>query len=202
MVYLVRIQIKGTLVSFLKLFPLLRDLKILNMNMIKAIFYNYKIKKNHTYTDDEAMKQWVLKIDKNKNYDKDKDLINKAKLAIDEMLKGNKPKDSDLSAYLTLRKKYQVLFKENNSELENPSADDVISMDSISLNEVKETIDDSKKTLLTKYYNSILEIYRSSDNGVIVRPTSGGLYKSKTPTNDFIDDQTDFYNPFDDTGLD
>lgn len=172
------------------------------MNMIKAIFYNYKIKKNHTYTDDEAMKQWVLKIDKNKNYDKDKDLINKAKLAIDEMLKGNKPKDSDLSAYLTLRKKYQVLFKENNSELENPSADDVISMDSISLNEVKETIDDSKQTLLTKYYNSILEIYRSSDNGVIVRPTSGGLYKSKTPTNDFIDDQTDFYNPFDDTGLD
>ena len=32
-----------------------------------------------------------------------------------------------------------------------------------------------------------MEIYTSSHNGVIVIPTSGGLYKSRTPTSDFID---------------
>lgn len=107
-----------------------------------------------------------------------------------------------MKAYLDLRKKYKTVFQENNSELENPTVDDVLSMDSISLDEVDQTINDRKKTLFRKYYHSILEIYRSSNQGVIVTPTSGGLYKSKTPTNDFIDDQVDIYSPFDDTGVD
>jgi hypothetical protein len=75
-------------------------------------------------------------------------------------------------------------------------------MDSMSLGEVDETIDDRKKTLFRKYSNSIFEIYRSSERGVIVRPTSGGLSKPNTPTNDFIDDQIDIHNPFDDLGVD
>jgi len=75
-------------------------------------------------------------------------------------------------------------------------------MDSMSLEEVDETINDRKKTLFRKYYGSIIEIYRSSERGVIVRPTSGGLIKPNTPTNDFIDDQIDIHNPFDDLGID
>lgn len=170
--------------------------------MLKALFYQLKIFKNHTNSDDEALKQWVLKIDSSKYFDKQDVSVIKAKTAIQDILNGNKPKESDLYAYINLRKKYKDVFNENNKELENPSQKDVLSMDSLSLDEVKETIDDRKKSLFTKYYKSILEIYRSSENGNIIRPTSGGLYKSKTPTNDFIDDQVDVYNPFDDTGVD
>lgn len=170
--------------------------------MIKALFYKNKILKNHTNTEDEALKQWVLKIDTNKQYDLDNDLIIKAKAAIQDSLKGIKPKESEYKAYLDLRKKYKPVFDQNNCELENPSTEDVLSMDSISLDEVKETIQDRKKTLFNRYFHSISEIYRSSYLGTIVTPTSGGLSKSKTPTNDFIDDQVDVYNPFDDTGVD
>jgi hypothetical protein len=105
-------------------------------------------------------------------------------------------------AYRDLRKKYKDFFKENNKELENPSSEDVLNMDLISLDEVNETIDDRKKILFRKYHDSILEIYRSSERGIIVRPTSGGLYKSRTPTSDFIDDQPQDFNPFDDVGID
>ena len=52
--------------------------------------------------------------------------------------------------------------------------------------------------LFYAYRNAILEIYRSSEQGNIVRPTSGGLLKSNTPTSDFIDGLPEFYNPLDD----
>jgi len=170
--------------------------------MLKSLFYQLKIFKNHTNSDDEALKQWVLKVDTIKNYNKDTCLINKAQRAVDDLNKGNKPEESDLKAYLGLRKKYKAVFDENNKELENPSQKDILNMDSISLNEVEETINDRKKSLFRRYYTSILDIYRSSHNGKIVRPTSSGLDKPHTPTNDFIDNQVDVYNPFDDTGVD
>jgi len=170
--------------------------------MIKAIFLRKKINTVNTSTEEEAMRQWMLKVEMYRKYDNDKELIIKAKSAITDWLKGIKPNKSDLNAYLVLRKKYKFIFNENNSSLDNPSVDDVFTMDSMSLGEVDETIDDRKKTLFRKYYNSIFEIYRSSERGVIVRPTSGGLSKPNTPTNDFIDDQIDIHNPFDDLGVD
>jgi len=59
-----------------------------------------------------------------------------------------------------------------------------------------------KKLYLENIIILYLKIYRSSERGVIVRPTSGGLSKPNTPTNDFIDDQIDIHNPFDDLGVD
>lgn len=75
-------------------------------------------------------------------------------------------------------------------------------MDSLSLDEVDEMVDNSSQTLATRYYNSIIELYRGSLHGTIVRRTSGGL-RRPTPTNDFIDHEVDStYNPFDDLGVD
>jgi hypothetical protein len=172
------------------------------MYILKAIFLKKKINTVNTLAEEEAMKQWILKVEMYKIYEKDKQLIIKAKSAISDWLNGNKPDKSDLNAYLILRKKYKFIFNENNRDLDKPSTDDVFTMDSMSLEEVDETVDDRKKTLFRKYCSSIFEIYRSSERGVIVRPTSGGLNKPNTPTNDFIDDQIDIYNPFDDLGVD
>lgn len=60
-------------------------------------------------------------------------------------------------------------------------------MDLMSLNEVDKIIEYRKGILSRRYFESILEIYSSSYWGVIVKPTSGGLHKSKTPTNNLID---------------
>ena len=165
--------------------------------MIKAIFYKNTVLKNWPTANEEALKQWILKIDTMKMYNKDVDAINKAKLAVDDLLNGRKPEESNMLAYLNLRKKY-TLFKENNQELEKPSAEDVLAMDNVSLDEVDEIIIDRKKILNRAYYLSIIEIFRSEIGGTIVRPTSGGLYRSKTPTSDFIDDLPQDYNPIED----
>jgi len=57
-----------------------------------------------------------------------------------------------------------------------------------------------KKVLFNKYYRSILEIFTSSERSVIVRSTSGGLYNPNTPTNDYIDNLPEVYNPLNDLG--
>lgn len=103
---------------------------------------------------------------------------------------------------LLLRKKIIKFFSENSSSLIDPSATDLYNMDSMILDEVDEMVDNSKKSIFSKYYSSILEIYNSSYQGQIVRPTSGGLCRPNTPTNDFIDDQVEIHNPFDDLGVD
>jgi hypothetical protein len=131
-------------------------------------------------------------------YDKDKDAIIKAKEAVNDLLEGKKPEESNMLAYINLRKKYKTHFKENNQELENPSSEDVLTMDNISLEEIDEVIVDRKKILNRSYYQSMLEIFRSEKGGTIVRPTSGGLYRSNTPTSDFIDDLPQDFNPLDD----
>jgi hypothetical protein len=174
--------------------------------MIKALFYKNKILKTWSTTDEESLKQWVIKTDTTKMYDKDIDAINKAKLAVNDILDGKKPEESNMLAYINLRKKYKGHFKENNKELENPTSEDVLAMDNISLEEIDEVIVDRKKILNRSYFQSIIEIFRSERGGTIIRPTSGGLYKSKTstgtitstPTSDFIDDLPQDYNPSDD----
>jgi hypothetical protein len=166
--------------------------------MIKVLFYKNKILKNWSTTDEESLKQWVLKTDTTKMYDKDKDAIIKAKEAVNDLLEGKKPEESNMLAYINLRKKYKTHFKENNQELENPSSEDVLTMDNISLEEIDEVIVDRKKILNRSYYQSMLEIFRSEKGGTIVRPTSGGLYRSNTPTSDFIDDLPQDFNPLDD----
>ena len=45
------------------------------MNMIKKLFYKKNIQKNWITTDDEAMKQWVIKQYITKSYDKDIHLL-------------------------------------------------------------------------------------------------------------------------------
>ena len=166
--------------------------------MIKVLFYKNKILKNWSTTDEESLKQWVLKTDTTKMYDKDKDAIIKAKEAVNDLLEGKKPEESNMLAYINLRKKYKTHFKENNQELENPSSEDVLTMDNISLEEIDEVIVDRKMILNRSYYQSMLEIFRSEKGGTIVRPTSGGLYRSNTPTSDFIDDLPQDFNPLDD----
>jgi hypothetical protein len=49
-------------------------------------------------------------------------------------------------AYTNIRKKYKTLFKEN-KELENPTYQDVLTMDLIYLDEINDIIDDIKKYL-------------------------------------------------------
>lgn len=172
------------------------------MTLIKHIFYKNKILKTWDTSDEEALKQWVIKTDIIKELDKDIESIDKAKAAIDGLVNRKKPKDSDIETYRGLRKKYRDIFKQNNEELENPNHEDVLINDSLSLDEINETIDDRKRILSRKYYQSIIEIFNSSERGVIVRPTSGGLYKSKTLTSDFIENLPQEYNPFDDMGID
>lgn len=127
------------------------------------------------------------------------------------MINGRDPKPIELNAYLKVRKTYKEIFNTNNEELVYPSSKDVYTMDSVTLDEAEEMLDNSRKDLFTKYHRSIVEIFRSSKDGVIVRPTSGGLYRppavgpssSTTPTNDFIDDHVEsLHNPFDDLGVD
>jgi hypothetical protein len=171
-------------------------------NLVKFIFYKQKIQKNWTTSDDEALKQWVLKQDINKSLDKDIHLLEKAKTAINDMLEGNVANSSDMEAYLNIRKRYKYVIKQNTSELYNPTMEDVLVMDSLTIDEINETMVDRKETLFKRYYRSIQEIYSSSQNGIITSPTSGGLRKSETPTNDFIDDLPSAYNPMDDLGVD
>jgi hypothetical protein len=52
------------------------------INMLKAIFLKKKINTVNTLAEEEAMRQWILKIEMDKMYDKDKELIIKAKSAI------------------------------------------------------------------------------------------------------------------------
>jgi len=125
--------------------------------MLKALFLKKNFNSVNTLAEDEAMRQWILKVEMNKIYDKDRQLIEKAKCAIDDWLRGKNPNKSDLNAYLFLRKKYKDIFNENNKSLEDPSANDVFTMDSMSLEEVDEIIDDRKINLIRKYYSSIID---------------------------------------------
>jgi len=153
-------------------------------------------KKVTNNTETEVFTQWVLKIEIQKYLDKDRELLEKSRRALDALLNNQTPDADDMNSYLNLRKKYK-LFRLNNQDLINPSAKDVLSMDSLTFDEVDEMIGDSHRILNNRYYNSIMEIFRSSRNGEIVSPTSGGL-RRPTPTNDFIDNQVDsYYNPAD-----
>ena len=168
------------------------------MNYIKQIFFKNNVNKKWDTAHEEALKQWVLKHELTKDIDKESVSIEKAKAAIEAMLNGNPPEGSDAKAFVKLHKKYTNDFYNNKKDLENPTREDSLNMSSITLDEIGETVDDRKRMLFYAYRNAILEIYRSSEQGNIVRPTSGGLLKSNTPTNDFIDGLPEFYNPLDD----
>lgn len=140
-------------------------------NIIKWFFYKKNIQKNWITSDDEAMKQWVIKQDISKILNKDIGSLEKAQTAINDMLKGKIAKSSDYSAFLEIRKKYNSIFKENANELYNPTMRDIHMMNSISIDEINETMDDRKRILFRNYYNSIVVIYRSSQNGLITTPT-------------------------------
>ena len=172
------------------------------MNFIKHLFYKKNIHKNWETSHEETFKQWVIKTDIKKDFEVDKNSIEKAKNALTKLINEENPRASEIEAYMDLRKKYKSLFKQNNNELEQPSSRDVQDMDLISLDEIKEIVNESDRLLFQKYYLSVIEIYQSSRNGVIVVPTLGGLYSSRTPTSDYIDDQVQDHNPFDDTNVD
>jgi len=97
-------------------------------------------------SDQEALKQWVIKQDAEKDLDKDACLLDKASNALDDLLNKKKPNNYEHNTYLQLRKKYKGVFKANNSQLENPTIEDALTMDSISVGEIKEAIDDKKST--------------------------------------------------------
>jgi hypothetical protein len=62
------------------------------MNFLKHIFYKNKIFKAWNTSDDEALKQWVIKKDITKQLDKDNDLLIKARTAITALINGENPK--------------------------------------------------------------------------------------------------------------
>lgn len=161
-------------------------------------FFKHKITSKVTNdTETEIFTQWILKLEIQKYLNKDRELIEKSKRALDALINNQTPDADDMNCYLNLRKKYKI-FRINNQDLINPSAKDVLSMDSLTFDEVDEMIDDSRKILNNRYYHSIIEVFRSSRNGEIVSPTSGGL-RRPTPTNDFIDNEVDsYFNPADD----
>jgi len=69
-------------------------------NIIKWFFYKKNIQKNWITSDDEAMKQWVIKQDISKILNKDIGSLEKAQIAINDMLEGKIAKSSDYSAFL------------------------------------------------------------------------------------------------------
>lgn len=191
-------------------------------NLLKVIFIKKKISTVHHLAEDEALKQWIIKKETEKAFDKDQELLDKARNALDDLLNDRNPKPTELNAYMKVRIRYREIFNTNNEELVNPTSKDVHTMDSVTLDEAEEMIDNSRKDLFTKYHRSIIEIFRSSRGGVITRPTSGGLVRppaggpsstptppaivtssSTTPTNDFIDNHVEsLHNPFEDLGVD
>jgi len=197
-------------------------------NLLKVIFIKKKINTVHHLAEDEALKQWIIKKETEKAFDKDQELLDKARNALDDLLNDRIPKPTELNAYMKVRIRYREIFNTNNEELVHPTSKDVHTMDSVTLDEAEEMIDNSRKDLFTKYHRSIIEIFRSSRDGVITRPTSGGLVRppagdpapavapsssttptavapssSTTPTNDFIDDHVEsLHNPFEDLGVD
>lgn len=164
---------------------------------LKSFFKHKLTNRVSIDTETEVFKQWVLKLEIQKYLNKDRELLEKSRRALDALINNQKPDSDDMNSYLNLRKKYK-LFRLNNQDLINPSAKDVLSMDSLTFDEVDEMIGDSHRILNNRYYNSIVEIFRSSRNGEIISPTSGGL-RRPTPTNDYIDNEVDsYYNPADD----
>ena len=141
------------------------------MNFIKSIFYKNKILRNWNTTEEECLKQRILAVDIDKNLNKHNDLLERAKAAVTDLGNGNKAKESDMKAYLFIRSKYPSIFKENSSQMENPSATDVVQMDSMSIDEVNEIIYDKRKILFRRFHQAISEIQASSEAGGITRPT-------------------------------
>ena len=168
------------------------------MDYIRRIFYNSKILKPSYKTDEEMLRQWVLRTDYIKETNQDFDSLNKAKAVILKLLNREIINEGDYMVLHKMWKKYRQDFKSNRKELENPIWSDVLTMDSLTLDELNETIQDKKNICFRQYYHAFWEIARASEDGVVVRPTSGGLYKSNTPTTDFVENQPQDYNPMDD----
>jgi hypothetical protein len=79
------------------------------MEYIKHIFYNNKVLIIWDITDEKVMKQWVIIGNNYKDYDKDMDLIEKAKSGLNVIFNNEKLNESDYKAFIDLIKKYKII---------------------------------------------------------------------------------------------
>ena len=79
------------------------------MEYIKHIFYNNKVLIIWNITDEKVMKQWVIIGNNYKDYDKDMDLIEKAKSGLNVIFNNEKLNESDYKAFIDLIKKYKII---------------------------------------------------------------------------------------------
>jgi hypothetical protein len=101
-----------------------------------------------------------------------------------------KAEPSEIKAYLKIKKRNPDLFSENHSQLDNPSLEDKVQMDILTLEELKEGNNDSQRTIDKKFHELINRF------GVLVsQPIS-----NETPTEfiaDMINEST--FDIFDDS---
>jgi cytochrome c oxidase subunit 1 len=159
-------------------------------NFIKAIFYKEKIVKPSVSREEQINKFKVLFADWRKKFKEDEKLIDKALSGFKRMEEQGKAEPSEIKAYLKIKKRNPDLFSENHSQLDNPSLEDKVQMDILTLEELKEGNNDSQRTIDKKFHELINRF------GVLVsQPIS-----NETPTEfiaDMINEST--FDIFDDS---
>ena len=157
----------------------------------KQIFFQNKIKVPRPTLGEEIIRRWVIKTEETRDLRKEIEKIDKANSGLDAVTSGEKLIGSDGKAYYDLRTKYKDIFNSNNSELENPTATDVLEMDKVTLNEIKEMTEESLRIETAKHFQKVKNLV----DMILKR-------KRSTPTNDFIDELPQDHNPLDDIGDD
>jgi hypothetical protein len=157
----------------------------------KQIFFQNKIKVPRPTLGEEIIRRWVIKTEETRDLRKEIEKIDKANSGLDAVTSGEKLIGSDGKAYYDLRTKYKDIFNSNNSELENPTATDVLEMDKVTLNEIKEMTEESLRIETAKHFQKVKNLVDMT----LKR-------KRSTPTNDFIDELPQDHNPLDDIGDD
>jgi cytochrome c oxidase subunit 1 len=159
-------------------------------NFIKAIFYKEKIVKPSVSREEQINKFKVLFADWRKKFKEDEKLIDKALSGFKRMEEQGKAEPSEIKAYLKIKKRNPDLFSENHSQLDNPTLEDKVQMDILTLEELKEGNNDSQRTIDKKFHELINRF------GVLVsQPIS-----NETPTEfiaDMINEST--FDIFDDS---
>jgi cytochrome c oxidase subunit 1 len=148
-------------------------------SFLKALFYKEKMLKPSTSTEDKYNKYRVLSADWRKKLNEDDKLIDQALSGLKKLGEEGKAGSPEIKAYEKVKKKFAEQFSENRSQLDNPSMEDTIEMDKLTLEELKESTGDSMKTADKKFYEMLHRF-----NQVASQPTS-----SETPT-EFIANMT------------
>ena len=147
----------------------------LSDNFLKSIFYKKKLcGLLHLFfiswrRDEEEIKKFrIIWADCLKKVEEKQSLINKALSGLNKLEKGQESSVVEKDALMKVIKDRKPWFSDNREELENPSSEDVLSMDKITLGELSESAKDSRKLGEKKFdelmvsYNKIISQSRSN----------------------------------------